>query len=131
MISPLLFILACSTLAFIQASSAAEFDTFAPNGEMYVGVDYYPEHWPEDRWEYDIKLMHDAGFNVVRLAEFGWVLMEPQEGQLDFAWLDRILALLQQYDIKVILGTPSAVMPAWVAQKYPQTLAQKADGTRI
>ena len=131
MISPLLFILACSTLAFIQASSAAEFDTFAPNGEMYVGVDYYPEHWPEDRWEYDIKLMHDAGFNVVRLAEFGWVLMEPQEGQLDFAWLDKILALLQQYDIKVILGTPSAVMPAWVAQKYPQTLAQKADGTRI
>jgi len=29
---------------------------------MYVGVDYYPEHWPRDRWETDARLMKEAGF---------------------------------------------------------------------
>jgi beta-galactosidase GanA len=40
---------------------------------MYVGVDYYPEHWPRTRWATDVRLMRKAGFNVVRLAEFNWV----------------------------------------------------------
>ena len=110
---------------------AQPFDTFAPDGSMYIGVDYYPEHWPEERWEYDIKLMKKAGFNVVRLAEFSWVKLEPSEGSFDFAWLDRAMDLLAKYDMYVILGTPTAVMPAWCARKYPQTLAMKADGTRI
>ena len=34
------------------------------------GADYYPEHWPETRWATDAKLMQEAGFNTVRLAEF-------------------------------------------------------------
>ena len=55
---------------------------------MYIGVDYYPEHWPRERWETDAKLMKEAGFNVVRLAEFAWIDMEPREGQFEFAWLD-------------------------------------------
>jgi beta-galactosidase len=29
-----------------------------------------------------------------------------------------------------VIGTPTAVMPAWVARKYPETLAMKPDGTR-
>jgi beta-galactosidase len=102
-----------------------------PNGNMYIGVDYYPEHWPEERWEYDIKLMKQADFNIVRLAEFSWVLLEPQESMFDFTWLDKVIQLFDKYKIKVILGTPTAVMPAWLAQKYPETLAMKPDGTRI
>lgn len=107
------------------------FDTFAVDGSMYIGVDYYPEHWPEDRWEYDVQLMKQAGFNIVRLAEFSWAKLEPREGEFDFAWLDRAMALFAKYDIYVILGTPTAVMPVWCARKYPETLAMKADGTRI
>jgi beta-galactosidase len=42
-----------------------------------VGVDYYPEHWPKERWETDAALMQQAGFEVVRLVEFAWVKMEP------------------------------------------------------
>ncbi len=121
--------------ALAAASGAAETPPsrgpLMPGGGMYVGVDYYPEHWPEDRWEIDFKLMHEAGFNVVRVAEFAWANMEPEEGRFDFEWLDRVLDLAQQHDIKVILGTPSAVMPAWLARKYPEALAMKADGTRI
>ena len=100
-------------------------------GDMLIGVDYYPEHWPRERWETDIKLMKEAGFNTVRLAEFSWIKMEPMEGQYEFGWLDDVIALLARYDMNAILGTPTAVMPAWVARKYPETLRQNPDGTRI
>ncbi len=98
---------------------------------MYVGVDYYPEHWPHDRWETDPRLMEEAGFNVVRLAEFAWMNMEPEEGRFDFAWLDEAIATLGRHGISVILGTPTAAMPAWVARKYPEVMALQAIGTRL
>ena len=39
---------------------------------MYFGADYYHEHWPRERWETDAKLMQEAGFNLIRVAEFSW-----------------------------------------------------------
>ncbi len=98
---------------------------------MYVGVDYYPEHWPRERWETDARLMQEAGFNVVRLAEFAWVMMEPAEGAFTFDWLDDALAVLHARGVSAILCTPTAVMPAWCARKYPETLATQANGQRI
>ena len=98
---------------------------------MYIGVDYYPEHWPRERWEYDAAKMQEAGFNIVRLAEFAWVMMEPEEGRFEFGWLDDALSILGAHGISAILCTPTAVMPAWVARKYPETLALQKDGTRI
>ncbi len=98
---------------------------------MHIGVDYYPEHWPRERWETDARMMAEAGFNIVRLAEFAWVLLEPSEGQFDFDWLDDALAVLARHGIEAILGTPTAAMPGWVARKYPETLAMQKDGTRI
>ena len=97
---------------------------------MYVGADYYPEHWPKARWTKDAALMRKAGFNVVRLAEFAWVFFEPEEGRFDFGWLDEALAVLRAQGLSAILGTPTAVMPAWCARKYPETLAMQRDGTR-
>ena len=104
--------------------------TFSGDGHIYVGVDYYPEHWPKERWETDVRLMREAGFNVVRLAEFSWVWLEPSEGTYEFEWLDDILALLERSGIKAVLGTPTASMPAWVARKYPEVLAVQANGQR-
>lgn len=100
-------------------------------GAMLIGVDYYPEHWPKERWETDISLMKKAGFNTVRLAEFSWIKMEPAEGRFEFGWLDDAVALLAHHNMNVILGTPTAVMPGWVARKYPETLRQERDGTRM
>ena len=51
---------------------------------MHIGVDYYPEHWPHERWETDAIMMHEAGFNTVRMAEFAWSEMEPNEGEFNF-----------------------------------------------
>ena len=97
---------------------------------MRIGVDYYPEHWPPERWETDAALMEKAGFNVVRMGEFAWVFFEPQEGQMEFSWLDEALAVLGRHGISAILGTPTAVMPSWVARSHPEALAVDKTGRR-
>lgn len=119
------------SIPLIHAETIQELDFLRPSADViYVGADYYPEHWPEERWDTDLRLMSEAQFNVVRIAEFAWAFMEPNEGEFDFAWLDRFLDLAQKHKIRVILGTPSAVMPAWLAKEYPDALAMKPDGTR-
>ena len=97
---------------------------------MYVGADYYPEHWPRARWQVDAKLMQEAEFNVVRLAEFAWIDMEPTEGRFEFGWLDDALAILEKHGISAILCTPTATMPAWVPRKYPEVMATAPAGNR-
>ena len=86
---------------------------------FYFGVDYYPEHWPESRWEVDAQMMQDAGINVVRLAEFAWAKMEPADEVFDFSWLDRAIEVLAHRGIVIVLGTPSAAPPPWLWQKIP------------
>lgn len=44
---------------------------------MMYGIDYYPEHDPESRWPIDARLIAEAGFTVVRLAEFAWARRLP------------------------------------------------------
>lgn len=86
---------------------------------MYFGADYYPEHWPEDRWEKDVQMMKEANFNVVRLAEFTWTKMEPEEGVYNFEWLDKIINMLGKSNIKTVLCTPTATPPKWLMDKHP------------
>jgi beta-galactosidase len=98
---------------------------------FYFGVDYYPEHWPEERWAEDARLMAEAGFNIVRLAEFAWSRMEPKEGSYDFDWLDRAISILASYDIRIVLGTPSASPPPWLMTKHPDIFRVREDGRRV
>jgi beta-galactosidase len=85
---------------------------------MRVGVDYYPEHVPEQRWATDARLMREAGITLVRMAEFAWCRLEPEEGRYDFSWLDRALEVLSKEGIQAVLGTPTATPPAWLHQRY-------------
>jgi beta-galactosidase len=98
---------------------------------FHFGVDYYPEHWPEERWPKDARLMAEAGINVVRLAEFAWSLLEPQPGCYDFAWLDRAIEILHAHGIKVILGTPTASAPPWVMAMFPDSYKVNEHGHRL
>ncbi len=98
---------------------------------LNFGVDYYPEHWPEERWEIDAQLMAEANFNVVRLAEFAWSKMEPKEGIYDFEWLDRAIDILTSRDIRVILGTPTASPPPWLMAKQEDLFRVDQDGRRL
>ena len=97
---------------------------------ILMGTDWYPEQWPESRWEEDLRLMEAAHLKVVRIAEFAWSTMEPSEGYYEFAWLDRAIALAAQHHIVSVLGTPTAGPPAWLTQKYPETLRIDENGHR-
>ncbi len=97
---------------------------------IQFGVDYYPEHWPRKRWETDAQLMQEMGVQVVRMAEFSWFKMEPAEGEFHFEWLEEAVALLDQYGIKSILGTPTAAPPAWIIEKNPEIQPVDREGKR-
>ncbi len=94
---------------------------------MRFGVDYYPEHWPKDRWGKDAKMMDEAGFNTVRVAEFAWSKMEKTEGNFDFNWLDEAIETLAEHGLDVVLGTPTAAPPPWLTDKHPEVLAVNED----
>jgi beta-galactosidase len=97
---------------------------------MRLGCAWYPEHWHEARWPEDLSLMRDAGMNVVRIAEFAWSRMEPEEGRFEFDWLDRAIALAAEHGLQSVVGTPTAAPPAWLTFKYPETLATRETGAR-
>lgn len=99
---------------------------------MWFGADYHPEHWvypydgtpedPEGRWKRDVELMANAGLNAVRMGEFCWGLYEPEEGRYEFDWMRRVMDLMHAADIRVVLGTPTAAPPLWMAEKHPEIL---------
>ena len=81
---------------------------------MKIGVDYYPEHWDRTLWRQDADLMKKSGVELVRMAEFAWSKMEPEEGIFDFAWLDEVVELFAGREIGVILCTPTNCPPLWL-----------------
>jgi beta-galactosidase len=94
---------------------------------FYLGVCYYPEHWPAARHAADFRRMKDNGFDLVRMGEGAWSYWEPAEGKFQFDLFDRAIDLCRANGIKVILGTPTYCAPAWVAAKYPDTLRWNFD----
>ena len=74
--------------------------------------------------------MEAAGIHVVRIAEFAWSSMEPSEGNYQLDWLQRAIRLAAKHHIDVIVGTPTAAPPAWLTQKYPDTLLIDENGKR-
>lgn len=97
---------------------------------MIIGVDYYPEHWDKSLWKADADLMRESGVKIVRLAEFAWCRLEPQEGNFDFGWLDEIIGILSERDIKIVLCTPTSCPPMWFYEKYPDAVQTEKDGRK-
>ncbi|HYK36921.1 beta-galactosidase [Alloacidobacterium sp.] len=110
--------------AFTQATQ------YRDKPPVLLGAAWYPEQWPESRWDADLSLMEAARINLVRVGEFAWSAMEPSEGHYDFAWLDRTIAMAAKHHICVVLGTPTAAPPAWLTAKYPDTLRVDEKGVR-
>ncbi|MCL2594228.1 MAG: beta-galactosidase [Promicromonosporaceae bacterium] len=96
---------------------------------LCYGGDYNPEHWSEEVWHEDVTLMREAGVNLVSVGMWNWVLLEPREGEFDFSYLDRLLDLLNENGVKVALGTPTAVPPAWFFRAYPDSRVVNSTGT--
>ncbi|MFB6189876.1 MAG: beta-galactosidase [Halapricum sp.] len=96
---------------------------------MTIGVCYFPEHWPRERWETDVAEMADAGIEYVRMGEFSWARLEPERDAFDFEWLETALDLLSEHDLQAILCTPTATPPKWLVDERPNILQEEPDGT--
>jgi beta-galactosidase len=98
---------------------------------MGYGADYNPEQWPEEVWTEDVRLMREAGVNIVSVGIFSWALLQPTEDSWDFAWLDRVLDLLHRNGIAVDLATATASPPPWLTTKHPEILPVTRSGETL
>lgn len=94
----------------------------------FIGVNYYPEDWPESEMDGDIAKMREYGITVARIGEFAWYKSEPEEGKYDFEWLHVVVDKLGAAGIRVIMGTPTAVPPKWVTAKDSEMIIKDRDG---
>ena len=94
------------------------------------GADYNPEQWPRDVWDEDVRLMMEAGVDLVTVGVFSWAQLEPAEGSFAFDWLRDVLDLLSRAGIGVNLATPTAAPPAWLSARYPDVLPVDRTGVR-
>ena len=100
--------------------------------KLLHGGDYNPEQWLNrpDILEKDLDMLEESGCNVVSLGIFSWSTLEPEEGVFHFDWLEDIINKLYERGISVILATPSASRPKWLADKYPEVLRVDAERKR-
>jgi beta-galactosidase len=113
------------------AAFAAPVAPTAATPPLMLGASWYPEQWPEARWDADLALMQAAGLRMVRVGEFAWSSLEPEEGRFTLDWLDRAIAAAAAHHIVVVLGTPTDAPPAWLTSKYPETLRVDENGRRL
>lgn len=96
---------------------------------MLLGVDYYPEQWDSAIMEADMDRILELGCNVIRIGEFAWHQMEPEEGKFDFSYFDGVIDMAKKKGLQIIFGTPTATPPAWLIHKHPDILSQFPDGS--
>ncbi|MCU1633166.1 MAG: beta-galactosidase [Micrococcaceae bacterium] len=98
-------------------------------GNLVYGCDYNPEQWDPSVWQEDVRLMREAGVNLVAVNIFGWAELEPEPGAFRFETLDAVMDLLADNGIGVNLGTGTSSTPAWLTTAHPEVLPRTADGT--
>ena len=99
--------------------------------KIYIGATYYPEQWPRERWPEDIRLMKEAGIDVLRLAESAWAKLEPEDGKFDFSWLDDFMQMAADAGFKIILGTPTEFSTVWLRHKHPEIVVKDKHGRAL
>lgn len=85
------------------------------------GGDYNPEQWTEDVWLKDAELIKKAGVNLISVGIFSWAVLEKEEGNYDFSWLDKVMDI--DHGVGVCLATATASPPTWLSMKYPDSVA--------
>ena len=95
---------------------------------MFFGGDYSPEQWPESVWREDMRLMREAGVNLVSIGIFSWAKLQPSPRRYTFDWFDRLMDLLAENGIFADIATATASPPPWMAKLYPDSLPVGRDG---
>jgi beta-galactosidase len=99
--------------------------------KLYHGAAFYPELWDDATIKEDIRLMKETGINIVRIGEFIWSKLEPNEGEIDTSYLTYILDLLYENDIEVIMCTPTPTPPIWFTHKHEERLHVDSKGRKM
>ncbi len=94
---------------------------------ILYGASYYWEYMPYERLEKDFELMEKAGISFIRVGESTWGVLEPSDGRFDFDWLGRVLDRAHKAGIKVILGTPTYSIPAWLSRSIRRSRSSRSD----
>ncbi|GGG13461.1 beta-galactosidase YesZ [Paenibacillus albidus] len=97
--------------------------------KLYYGASWYPELWNSSVLEEDIRLMKETGINVVRIGEFCWSVLEPEEGQIDIAPFAEYIRLLHAAGIDTVMCTPTPTPPIWLTHGHPERLFMDEGGT--
>jgi len=115
-----------------QSKPAAK-EPFRPDqmDTVLYGAAYYPEYMPYERTDEDIALMKKAGISVVRIGESTWGLWEPEDGRFEYAWMDRVVEKLHAAGIRIIMGTPTYSIPAWLYKEHPEIVITRLTGEYI
>ena len=124
---PIILIFICTN---IFAAKEKETVKQVSNIGMFIGSDYYPNNSQKAEIEKDAELMKQAGFNVARMGDLVWDLMEPQEGRYDFSWLHSAVDILSKAGVQSFLATPTAAIPKWMYDKHPEVMQITASGER-
>lgn len=97
-------------------------------GKLLHGGDYNPEQWLDypEILEQDLAYFKKARINEVSLGMFSWAFLEPEEGVFRLEWLKEVIDRLHENEIVVMLSTPTAARPRWMAEKYPEVLRVNA-----
>ncbi len=98
---------------------------------VLYGAAYYNEYMPYERLDKDVALMKAADITVVRMGESTWSLWEPQDGEFEYAWMDRVVDAMGKAGIKVIMGTPTYSVPTWMVHAHPEILARPLGGAPV
>lgn len=90
--------------------------------KLYHGACFYPELWNENTIAQDIERMKQTGINVVRIGEFAWSKMEPEEGNIDISFFTTIINRLYENGIDTVLCTPTPTPPIWFSHGHPERM---------
>jgi len=141
------FFALCVVPALVQSSAdglkplprtvGAQFQTASANSgsasdrcmsRLVVGVDYYPEQWAFHDLHADVQaIKEDLGADLIRIGEFMWHEIQPHPDVFNFTLLDAVLKAAEEVGLEVMLGTPTATMPAWLANSHPEVMLQFPD----
>jgi beta-galactosidase len=131
-----ILLLVCAAASGQQTGQSSPAGPTLDFSTVLYGAAYYNEYTPQDtptaqdeRLQKDVALMKAAGLNVVRMGESTWSLWEPEDGRFEYAWMDRVVDAMSRAGIKVILGTPTYSLPAWIAHQHPEILARRMNGS--
>ncbi len=96
----------------------------------YCGVDYYPEQWGLDLLDQDMKDMKELGVNLIRIADFAWDVIEPEDGKYSFEFFDEVIKRMKAEGFKIMFSVPTATMPSWLYAKHPDIMNVDENGYR-